>query len=241
MSDVSVAVMTLILRVERGAPPQRTDALEAAAAASIAALRTTEASGDAFGSGLMARWQAAPRKIVRRARGLIWQQAVELADARLVVGSAEILGFNVIESSDTPDLIRSMQVSGLELDDLGEPRELIEGSPIIWLNPHVTMTTGKAMAQAGHGATLAWECASEAARSEWLLSGLRMRVRTARIQLWPSVSEQGPLVTDGGYTEVTPGSVTAAVALPDGFALSGGHEHRELELAHASGENVGVH
>ena len=189
----------------------------------------------------MQRWHVGPRKIVRRARGLIWRQAVELADTRLTVGSAEILGFKVCESRDTPELIRGMQVSGLELDDHDQPCDLNEQRPVVWLNPHVRMTTGKAMAQAGHAAILAWEGANERARLEWLLSDLRVSVRTAPVPLWRSLLEKGPLVTDGGYTEVTPGSVTAAVALPDGFDVAGGRGVCELQLSHASEESVGVH
>lgn len=240
MSHSSVAIMTLVVRVERGSPPQRTDALEAAAAASISTWLATESSYDARAgsTGLIAKWQDGPRKIVRRARGSMWRQASDLADTMVSVGSAEVLGFKVGEVGDTPALLRGMQVSGLELRDLEGPREAVGGFPIIWLNPHLTMTTGKAMAQAGHGAILAWERTGGPARSEWLMSGAKLSVRTASILLWPSLVDQCLLVTDGGYTELAPGSITAAVALPSGFELEGCQGTHDLELARPSGSTA---
>jgi peptidyl-tRNA hydrolase len=241
MSDASVAIMNLIVRVERGAPPQRTDALEAAAAASILAWLATEdaSSSNETSTALVARWQDGPRKIVRRARGHVWRQATDLADTRVTVGTAEVLGFKVCEVGDTPAVLRGMQVSGLELDDPDGSREPLEGSPVIWLNPHLPMTTGKAMAQAGHGAILAWERASGPARSEWLTSGLRIGVRTSSIHSWPLHAEHRLVVTDEGYTELMPGSVTAAVALPGEFESGEGHGTRELLLASPQGRASG--
>lgn len=240
MSQSSVAIMTLVVRVERGSPPQRTDALEAAAAASVSTWLATESACDARGesTGLIAKWQDGPRKIVRRARGPMWRQASALADTKVSVGSAEVLGFKVGEAGDTPELLRGMQVSGLELNDLEGPREAVGGFPIIWLNPCLTMTTGKAMAQAGHGAVLAWERAGEPARTKWLMSGLKLSVRTAPIPLWPALVDHCPLVTDGGYTEVTPGSITAAVALPSGIESEGCQGTHELLLAGPNGSTA---
>ena len=214
MSHSSIPIMTLVIRVERGAPPTRTDALEAAAVASISTWLATETSEGTSGADVIAKWKEGPRKIVRRARGSVWREACELADATATVGSAEVLGFKVGEAGATPDLLRGLQVSGLELDDVEVPPEPADEHPVIWLNPHLAMTTGKAMAQAGHGAMMAWEDASEPARTEWLASGLRLSVRTASISSWPDLEGRHPLVTDGGYTEVSPGSRTAAVALP---------------------------
>lgn len=241
MSDTSVAIMNLVVRIERGAPPRRTDALEAAAAASILAWLATEdsSSSQPTSTALMAKWQDGPRKIVRRARGPVWRQASELADTRVTVGTAEVLGFKVCEVGDTPDELRGMQVSGLELDDPDGSSEPADGSPIIWLNPHLPMTTGKAMAQAGHGAILAWERASEPARSEWLTTGLRIGVRTSPAHSWTLHAGHRLVVTDEGYTEVMPGSVTAAVELPGGFEFEESRRTRDPVLVSPQGRTAG--
>jgi len=168
----------------------------------------------------------------------MWRHASDLADTKVSVGSAEVLGFKVGEVGDTPALLRGLQVSGLELNDLEGPRDAVGGFPIIWLNPHLTMTTGKAMAQAGHGAILAWERASEPARSAWLTSGAKLSVRAAPIPQWPSLVDDGLLVTDGGYTEVTPGSITAAVALPSGFEFEKCQGTDDLLFAGPSGSTT---
>ena len=64
-------VLPLVVRIERDAPPTRTDALEAAARAVLAMLTTDEPDWlDA-----VARWDGSRiRKVVRRARGAEWRR-----------------------------------------------------------------------------------------------------------------------------------------------------------------------
>ena len=82
------------------------------------------------------------------------------------------------------------------------------------------MTAGKAMAQAGHGAQLAWWGLGPAARSEWLEADFDLAVRVAGKEQWAELLASGlPVVTDGGFTEVAPGSATVVADHP---ALRGG-------------------
>jgi peptidyl-tRNA hydrolase len=77
------------------------------------------------------------------------------------------------------------------------------------------MTAGKAMAQVGHGAQLAWWRLPRQARAEWLASGFELAVRTATAQRWAKlVVSDLPLVRDGGFTEVLPGSCTVVTDHP---------------------------
>jgi peptidyl-tRNA hydrolase len=77
------------------------------------------------------------------------------------------------------------------------------------------MTAGKAMAQAGHAAQLAWWKLSPAARWEWQKNDFDLAVRTARPRQWAKLLVSGlPLVQDGGFTEVAPGSRTVVADLP---------------------------
>jgi peptidyl-tRNA hydrolase len=77
------------------------------------------------------------------------------------------------------------------------------------------MTAGKAMAQAGHGAQLAWWAADGRGRSAWKDSGFDLAVRTAEPAQWEELLASGlPVVRDGGFTEVEPGSSTVVADLP---------------------------
>ena len=76
-------VLPLVVRIERDAPPQRTDALETAARAVLTFLadpRVTEADGE--WAALVRAWtDGRIRKVVRRARGAEWRRASALAPA----------------------------------------------------------------------------------------------------------------------------------------------------------------
>jgi peptidyl-tRNA hydrolase len=77
------------------------------------------------------------------------------------------------------------------------------------------MTAGKAMAQAGHAAQLAWWQLPAAARAQWHAAGFDLAVRTAPSDRWPALVASGlPVVRDGGFTEVTPGTCTAVADHP---------------------------
>jgi peptidyl-tRNA hydrolase len=77
------------------------------------------------------------------------------------------------------------------------------------------MTTGKAMAQVGHAAQLGWWAAGTRTRSEWKESDFDLIVRTASPAKWAELLASGlPVVRDGGFTEVAPGSCTVVADLP---------------------------
>jgi peptidyl-tRNA hydrolase len=106
-----------------------------------------------------------------------------------------------------------LQVGGTELTDpelAGPP-----GPQVIWLAPDLEMTAGKAMAQAGHAAQLAWWALPPAGRAAWAATGLSLSVRTAPAADWHSLLRSDlPAVRDAGFTEVAPGSCTAVASLP---------------------------
>jgi peptidyl-tRNA hydrolase len=106
-------------------------------------------------------------------------------------------------------------VSGTELEDLEPPGEVGEGTPVLWVNPELEMTAGKAMAQVGHAAQLAWWRLEPADRSEWKELDFDLAVRTAPPATWAELLVSGlPVVRDGGFTEVAPGSCTVVGDLP---------------------------
>jgi peptidyl-tRNA hydrolase len=86
---------------------------------------------------------------------------------------------------------------------------------VLWLNPELPMTAGKAMAQVGHGAQLGWWGLSPRDRSEWMSLDFDLAVRTAAAEAWGELVASGlPVVRDGGFTEVAPGSCTVVADLP---------------------------
>jgi peptidyl-tRNA hydrolase len=72
------------------------------------------------------------------------------------------------------------------------------------------MTTGKAMAQAAHAAQLGWRSLRRRPRRKWQQAGFPLAVRDAVERQWRAALDAGaPVVHDGGFTEVEPGTATA--------------------------------
>ena len=209
--------LPLVVQVDRAAPPARTDALEAAARAVLLFLsdpRVTDPAGD-WAAATRAWQDARIRKVVRRARGAAWSRAAALPGITVVQRTAQVRVFPPVPTGDWPADLARLQVSGTDLDDPLPPGPPGAGTPVLWLNPRLPMTAGKAMAQAGHGAQLAWWRLSPRARAQWAGDGFALAVRTAAPGQWAGLLASGlPVVTDGGFTEVAPGSATVVAEIP---------------------------
>ncbi|MZE78618.1 peptidyl-tRNA hydrolase, partial [Streptomyces sp. SID5475] len=96
------------------------------------------------------------RKVVRRARGAEWRRAAALPGITVTGGSAEVRVYPPVPVDGWPKELAKLQVSGTELEDPAPPAAPPAGRPVLWLSPELEMSAGKAMAQAGHGAQLAW-------------------------------------------------------------------------------------
>lgn len=203
--------LPLVIRVERTAPPARTDALEAAARAVLRFLSDPRVSDPAGEWAAATRaWQDARiRKVVRRARGAAWERACALPGITVACRSAELRVYPPVPVDDWPADLARLQVSGTDFDDPEPPAVPAAGVPVLWLNPRLPMTAGKAMAQAGHAAQLIWWELKPGTRSEWLEADFDLAVRVADPERWAGLLASGlPVVTDGGFTEVAPGSAT---------------------------------
>ncbi|MEV6125923.1 peptidyl-tRNA hydrolase [Streptomyces violaceusniger] len=226
-------VLPLVVRIEKAAPPARTDALETAARAVLVLLsdeRATAADGE--WAQAVRDWQDARiRKVVRRARGAEWRRATGLpgitvtgrAPAATTAGdgdgdgdgdgpppAAEVRVFPPVPLDGWPKELAKLQVSGTDLDDPEPPPAPDLTGPVLWLSPHVQMSAGKAMAQAGHGAQLAWWELDDAARAAWREAGFPLAVRTASAERWDELTTSGlPVVRDAGFTEIAPGKTVA--------------------------------
>ena len=84
-------VLPLVVRIERSAPPARTDALETAARAVLVILSDERSLGDGEWAQAVRDWQDTRiRKVVRRARGAEWRRAEALPGITVTGKSAEV-------------------------------------------------------------------------------------------------------------------------------------------------------
>ncbi|WP_267242237.1 peptidyl-tRNA hydrolase [Streptomyces sp. PR69] len=217
-------VLPMVVRIEKAAPPARTDALETAARAVLHILADERSAGDGPWAQAMHDWQDGRiRKVVRRARGAEWRKASALDGITVTGETAEVRVFPPVPLDGWPKELAKLQVSGTELDDPEPPAAPGPADPVLWLSPELEMSAGKAMAQAGHGAQIAWLELPEAERKIWRENAFRLSVRTAGPERWRALTAGGrlPVVRDAGYTEIAPGSCTVVADHP---AL-GGRRH----------------
>lgn len=210
--------LPLVIRVERAAPPARTDALEAAGRAVLTFLadpRVDDPAGE-WADAVQAWTDGRIRKVVRRARGAAWERAQALPGITITHRSAEVRVYPPVPADDWPADLARLQVAGTELEDPEPPGAAVpDEMPVLWLNPELPMTAGKAMAQVGHAAQLGWWRLEPRDRSEWKERQFELAVRTAEAGRWAELVTSGlPVVQDGGFTEVAPGSCTVVADLP---------------------------
>ncbi|UKY53347.1 peptidyl-tRNA hydrolase [Streptomyces inhibens] len=200
-------VLPLVARIERAEPPARTDALETAARAVLVLLSDERSAGDGEWAEAVRDWEDARiRKVVRRARGAEWRRAEALPGITVTGDRAEVRVFPPVPLDGWPKDLARLQVSGTELTDPQPPGAPAAGGPVLWLNPELKMSAGKEMAQAGHGAQLAWWELPEEERAAWRAAGFPLAVRSAAPADWAALTRSGlPVVRDAGFTEIAPG------------------------------------
>jgi len=200
-------VLPFVVRIERDDPPTRSDALEAAARGVLLMLTEPEPEW----AEAVAAWDAQRiRKVVRRARGAEWRRALTVPGLDVHAGGAQLRVYPPIPVDAWPPELARLQVGGTNLEQPDPPPPVPPGTPLILLSPHAEMTTGKAMAQAAHAAQLGWRSLGRRDRKRWIEAQFRLAVRDATPPQWQDAVGRGmPVVHDGGFTEVEPGTATA--------------------------------
>jgi hypothetical protein len=199
--------LPFVVRIERDAPPQRSDALEAAARGVLLMLTRAEPEW----ADTVAAWDGQRiRKVVRRARGAEWRRALTVDGLDVEQGTAQLRVYPPVPIDDWPPELARLQVGGTNLADDEPPGPVPAGTPLVLLTPHAEMSTGKAMAQAAHAAQLGWRTLSGRDRRRWQDVDFRLAVRDATPAQWQAAVDGGAAVVhDGGFTEVEPGTATA--------------------------------
>lgn len=225
----AVRAMQIVLRVERSAPPDRISLLEAAASAAVAVcLDERSAPGGEWHEAVSTWLQGRIRKVTRRARGAHWEAVQPLPGVTVAHGGAEVRALVPGPVGELPSQVGRLQVAGTDVP-LDEPGEPAPDLPVLWLNPQVPMTTGKAAAQVGHATMIAAallhaDCL-DAELQDWADAGYRVAVRCASPQRWLELGTiADPLtawhahrmlvVRDAGFTEVDPGTITVVACWP---------------------------
>jgi peptidyl-tRNA hydrolase len=214
-----VRAMPVILRIERELP-DRTPLLEAAATAALAVCldpRALDVEGE-WHSAVSTWISGRIRKVSRRARGAHWAAAQNHPGVTVTVAGASARALVPGLVSETPRDISRLQISGsdLPLDTPGPPPA---GLPVLWLNPSVPLTAGKAAAQVGHASMILAAMLEPADLKAWAALDYRCAVRTPSKELWvsllPGADPEGAwrdraviAVRDAGFTEIAPGTIT---------------------------------
>ncbi|MFD9642923.1 peptidyl-tRNA hydrolase [Streptomyces sp. NPDC059082] len=173
--------------------------------------------GGGWALGGAGRGARAPHARAQGARrGAEGRRANTLPGITVTGAEAEVRVFPPVPLDGWPKDLAKLQVSGTDLDDPAAPGPVPEGAAVLWLNPDLDMSAGKAMAQAGHGAQLLWWAMSGADRKAWHEAGFPLAVRTATAEDWAGLTSSGlPVVRDAGFTEIAPGSCTVVSAFPN--------------------------
>ncbi|WP_216215503.1 peptidyl-tRNA hydrolase [Amycolatopsis aidingensis] len=220
-----VRAMPVILRIERATPPDRTALLEAAATAAVALCLDERAAPGGEWHEQVTHWiDGRIRKVARRARGAHWHAVRELPGVTVEVAGAQARALLPLRIADTPREVTRLQISGSELP-ADEPGPAPEGLPVLWLNPGISMTVGKAAAQVGHATMILAALLDPGRLARWAAQGYRCAVRTPTAGEWAGLrpaddagaawrARSVVAVRDAGFTEIAPGTITVLAQWP---------------------------
>jgi peptidyl-tRNA hydrolase len=210
--------LQMAARVEKVDPPLLDDVFAAAALAVIALLDDQRSLPGGEWHEEVAAWNGTRiRKIMRRGRASDWARAQDIPGLTIRHGTALVRAFVPGVMDDAPRALAKLQIQSTPLD---EPDPIDHLDPptaptlTIALNPHVNMSWGKRGAQVGHAAQRGWEEFDRIDRLDWNAAGRRVNVVRPVPDLWHEFLDGATTtIRDGGFTEIEPGTLTAAAAL----------------------------
>jgi peptidyl-tRNA hydrolase len=200
--------LRMYLVVRRGAVDSIARGGELAGAAAVRCVR--EWADDPA----MVEWRPRPGKVTLRARGGQWDRVLE--EPHTAAG-AGLIALPPRRRSERGQLLEQMQAmtSALEPAPVVDSPEPVAGRVTYVLNPSLSMSSGKTLAQIAHAAVIA---ADTGALEEWVSAGCPARAVVGGAKRFRELCDDDAAalaarVVDGGLTEVPPGTVTV-LALP---------------------------
>lgn len=205
--------LQLIIRRTKQDPANHIDVLEAAGTAVVAMLddpRTTDHDG--LWSEAVAHWRAGwIRKVARRAENKRWEDVQALDGVNARSGAAQVRALVPGPLAPLPPQVKKLQVGGTEFPRLHTSQQQ-DAVVTVELTPVVDLSTGKAAAQAGHAAQLAYErlvadasdgdTAAAEVLEAWRHDGFSIRVQLPSQHQWDTTARPVRVI-DAGLTEVS--------------------------------------
>jgi peptidyl-tRNA hydrolase len=210
----------MYLVVRRGAFEELEVGCVLAGAAAVACVRRFAA--DPRYAEAVAAWRERPGKVTLRARGGQWTEVLEQEDFAYAgdLDGAAVLALPPLRRSQRSEtLARKLQAFASELAPVptvdAAPAPDAGGRMTYIINPSLTMSTGKTMAQVAHAATMS---AATGTVEAWVDAGCPGRVVVPKTRgLFDALCTGGATlsarVEDAGLTEVPPGTITV-LAIP---------------------------
>jgi peptidyl-tRNA hydrolase len=182
-----------------------------AVAAAVVTLLADPRSVSGEWSPQVRRWASGPvRKVVRRGRGVKFAATAAVPGVEVERRGVTARAFVPVPVDRLPRELATLQVGGTQMPEVGEPAPYVEGGVTIALTPHAELSTGKAAAQSGHAAHIAWQSMPADARDRWAATGWAVSVVLPDAADWRRLAATWPVsIRDGGFTEVRPGTMTA--------------------------------
>ena len=148
--------------------------------------------------GVPDEWRQRPGKVVLRARSPSqWERVLEESHA---AASDGVVALPPRRRSERGDALTKLQAMSTEL----EPPPKQSDAPLVYaLNPDITMSSGKTLAQIAHAAVMAADLGYDVTRARVITGGDGRCVAEVR---------------DAGLTEVPPGTITVRVLIRQGDA-----------------------
>lgn len=223
LETVSKLVQPIVLLVDKADPAAHTDGVRAAALASVRAY-AQDLNRPAGPDASWAKWLSGPfTKTVRRADLKTFRKiagAYEDTDFGYAkIGAAEAMAFRPVSYEDMDEPLSRLQVSGTTLPDRPTDPEDVQphgNTPLLVVNASLSMSTGKAAAQASHG-LLAWFLTLDPdAQDAWTAAGSPFGVAFVADEVFEDVSVRavrGTRIVDAGLTETAPNTPTVFAVL----------------------------
>jgi peptidyl-tRNA hydrolase len=202
----------MYLVVRRGAFGDLATGCVLAGAAAVACLRRF--GEDPEWQEAVGAWKERPGKVTLRARGGQWDSVLKEEDFTYAgdLDGAAVLALPPRRRSARSETLTKLQAMASELEPLPEVEEIPaahDGELVYVVNPAITMSTGKTMAQVAHAATGA---AATGDVEAWVANSCpaRVVVPKAKATFERACHDERMVarVEDAGLTEVPPGTIT---------------------------------